>query len=141
MDEAGPNVLKQLDEGRRAYINQFLEDNQDLTERIEHEGASVAFDTEEDLLAIDIGSPREAASFSVDGELYLRTDLDSNKLVSAELYHFTEHVQKRDVAMTIMVGLIQLAQHKGSVPFTLIPRTGAASKQQLDENIRELAAI
>lgn len=135
MDEAGSNLITALDQQRRQYISEFLQSNEDLAERMHAESVSTVLDTEEDVLSLGIGIVREGVSFTSDGELYLRTDPATHKLISAELHHFTDNSRQSRLPFRLMLELLQMA---GSVQLTVLPPSGAEPMFELGRDMREL---
>ena len=121
MEQTRAQLLARQEAERKRSLKRILRDNQNLGQRLLSEEVAVAFDAGQDLLALSLGELREAVSFSVDGELYLRTDIDSNKLRSAELYHFSEHLQNGSRAFRVMESLLRIAQAQGAVAVTVLP--------------------
>ncbi|SRR5579875_3475768 len=138
MDKAGPDTLRQLEEQRDQYLLQFAEDNDDLGERMRQEGVSFSFDAEEDLIALTIGPAREAVSFSIDGDLYLRTELETDKLVSVELYNFRGHTKTISAALKVFAAIFGIAHKAGLLPYTELEAVPATT---LKDGVRELVAV
>ena len=121
MEQTGAHVLSRQEAERKRAVKQLIHDNKDLPRRLSGEELALAFDAGQDLLALSLGKPQDAVSFSVDGELYLRTDIDTNKLRSAELYHFSEHLQNESAAFRVMESLLCIAQAHGRVAVSVLP--------------------
>lgn len=103
MEKAGAELVKQIGEERRRYIEDFLRDNHDLPRRLATSEVTTVLDLEDDVLTLTVGSTREAISFTPDGELYLRTDPETNKLIGAELHYFSEHVRNHTAVLRVIL--------------------------------------
>ncbi|HTE85397.1 MAG TPA: hypothetical protein VK821_11750 [Dehalococcoidia bacterium] len=136
MEKAGAQFMKQLDEQRRRYVDVFLKSNRDLPDRMRTEGVSALLDAEDDVLSLAVGPVREAVSLTVDGELYLRMELETSKLISAELHYFSENLSNNTLPYRIMRDLIGMAT---PVELTVVPQAGADPKRDFDKNVRALA--
>lgn len=138
MEKAGTDFIERLAEERHRYLEDFAKCNDDLHERLKAIGLSATVDLDDDALILTVGEPQETVSFTADGDLFLRTDLVTNKLVGAELYYFSEHAQKRSLPFRIMLNFLQIA---GSSKLVLLPQPAKSVAPELAENIRRLADI
>jgi site-specific recombinase len=69
-------------------IQELLQANKDLEERLRNSPIKVAYDDEHDMLFITIGSPREAVMVEVDKRLHFRVDPETDQIIGMTITAF-----------------------------------------------------
>jgi uncharacterized protein YuzE len=138
---AAPDALDLAELGREhhAWMQQILEKNKDLAERIGRLGLTTEFDQEADVVYHTIGPPTEALTESLDGEIYIRVEPDTLKIVGLEVWGFSEQSPTYQVGVTLFMLAMMVIGAVKQVP-TATPAPQPAPPQRLAEKIQELLA-
>ncbi len=80
---------------RAIELGEIRKANADLSQRIQSEDVTIAYNPEADVLSIAIGAPRPALTEPRDGDLLYRVDPDTLKIVGVEIVAFEGHFLKK----------------------------------------------
>lgn len=128
--------LDTFEKQRQQFLTDFFANNwTDLADRMRSEKVKVVADSEVDIFSLAIGPVREAEGFSSDGELYFRTELDTNKLIGIELHNFRRHLREETPQLRLMFNFIRLA---GPVQLEVLPEAATDPVDDLKRDMREL---
>jgi uncharacterized protein YuzE len=72
-------------------LHAILAANLDLDDRLRAATVEALYDPEDDVLEIRVDGPQEAVSENLSDDLWLRMNIETNKIVGLELEHYRNH--------------------------------------------------
>lgn len=122
----------------RTFLKNVLEENRDLTSRLQQLSVTIAYDRDDDTFLVTLGEPQEALTESLaGGHLYLRVDPESLKIMGIEIPDLTTRLADDARVKRVWLAARNIA---GPCNATEVPETVADASERLTHELSKLAA-